>query len=977
MSSRPTTESPLDLAAIHFQNPESARANFASIRQRISSSLAIVLVPLLTESCDPDSAVAQFERLTSESSPETLRLLERNHALAHYAIVVFGYSQFLGETLIKNPDLLPTFVRDKTMTRSFACEDFAENLARFRSRTTETDVSLLLARFKRREYVRILLRDVLQIASLAEITAEISALADVLIEAALRHASNLLHSRYGAPAHLDRASFAVLSMGKLGGNELNYASDIDLMYIFDNPSEQPGTSISGHEYFVRLAQQLTEILSRVTREGQVFRTDLRLRPEGSQGELAISLAQALHYYGTAAQDWELQALIKVRHSAGNAPLARQFIRAVQPYVYTPQVNFAAIKTALVAREKMSKRRNANLAQESSAIDVKIGSGGIRDIEFLVQCLQRVYGGAEPWLRSSGTLFSLQKLHDKRHISSGEFDKLTTAYEFLRHLEHRLQLRQGRQTHSLPTSYPELQVLRRAMKGHLLDEPYDGNFAATVALKMASVADIYRRVIYQQQNHSESVETLGEFHLRGIPGSILADHSNREILSRLHRDSPSLYRLASQENLSHAARKNLFRFLSASLTSSERYAALLRHPDLLSRALVLLENSDYLTDILIRRPEEIASLADLAEVPARAGSGYLFESALALGRRSDPVFDFLAHSAAPYGERLALLRRHFRHRIFATGAKDIAANRDVYTSLAEITAASEDAFAAAFEIAGAPNDLAVMALGRLGSGEFDVFSDADVLFVCDESSNREQLSHAASKIVQILSAYTQEGTAFPVDVRLRPHGEQGELLISPTQLEAYFEQEAQAWEALTFSKMRFLAGSQTLSGRTFGAVNSLFWRFSSAPVFLPSVLEMRHKLESADSGEKNLKTAAGAIYDIDFLCAFLLVKHRFANKAGSLHDRIWRCAASELLKKTDAAQLDHATELFRTVDHVLRLVSGRPCKWLPMRGHARQATEKLTAEVLQREFPDGLEAELDHTCRKVREIYNRSFDSSAG
>src|SRR5206468_11710056 len=204
--------------------------------------------------------------------------------------------------------------------------------------------------------------------------------------------------------------FAVLSLGKLGGNELNYSSDIDLLYLHGDGPEPPAAAISNREYFVRLAQQVTEILSRHTAEGAVFRIDLRLRPQGNEGELAISLSNALRYYAETAHDWERQALIKVRNSAGDIALAREFIRRVQPQVYSEQVNFAAIKTALVAREKIDRKRRKQAATEGyESIDVKIDRGGIRDIEFLVQCLQRVYGGAEPWLRSGGTVFSLQKL----------------------------------------------------------------------------------------------------------------------------------------------------------------------------------------------------------------------------------------------------------------------------------------------------------------------------------------------------------------------------------------------------------------------------------------------------------------------------------------------------------------------------------------------------------------------------------------
>ena len=993
------------MAEICFQDTESAQLNLAHVTQRVSPALRAALPALLAESPDPDSALTLFDRLVSESSPETVPLLNQHSQLAHYAIVIFGYSRFLGETLIQNPDVLQALLRPKNLDQTFSREEFRQSLARFRARTLEKDVAVLLARFKRREYVRILLRDVLRIASLGETTAEISALSDVLLEDGLREANCSLLARYDPPQHLDangravETPFAILSLGKLGGNELNYSSDIDLMFIFGDGPELPKTLVSNREYFIRLAQQVTELLSRVTTEGPVFRIDLRLRPQGREGELAINLGQALRYYATTAHDWERQALIKVRHSAGDAGLAWQFIQGVQPHVYSEgmnetdaaaglprsgpaqarRLNFAAIKTALVAREKMQKhRQDAQFGDKTATgLDVKLESGGIRDIEFLVQCLQRVYGAREPWLRSAGTLASLHKLHDKRHISSKEFQELTTAYEFLRQLEHRLQLRQGRQTHRLPAAGPELRIIARSMEGYLRPErPRQGRdvvnqFTDEVRRRMAVVAEIYQRVVYQQQDWGNREAASGDFQLHGGAEPNVAERSSRQVLERLSRDAPDLYATATSSELSLAARKNLLRFLTSAFTSSERYAAVLRNGGGVRRALPLFEMSDYLTDVLVRYPEEIATVAGLAEAPVRSGSGYLFDSPLGGGRAAaDPVFAYLAGSSANYGEKLALLRRHFRHRVFAAGAKDIVKPRGVHESLGEMTSAAEDAIAAAREIAGAPAGLAVMVLGRLGSREFDVLSDADVLFVCEEGSDRDALTRAASQVVQVLSAYTQEGMVFPTDTRLRPRGREGELLISPTQLAQYFAHEAQAWEALSYTKLRFVAGLRGLGERAITACKGLFDRFAADADFAHAVWEMRARLESADAPAKNLKTSPGAIYDIDFVCGFLLVKHGIPHTRGTLRDRLWRCAAAGLLQNSEAAVLDHAGELLRTVDHIARLVVGRACKWLPGSEHARATVERLSAKMLGREFPGGLEAELGRTCREVRAIYER-------
>jgi len=971
--------------AISFESPASSIPVLRKIIQRLSPSLTFSLPALLAESPDPDSSIILFERLL-DSHPETLRLIEQHHSLAHYAVVVFGHSRYLGETLIQNPDLLTSLLRERNLDQSFSREEFYEALARYRSRSFERDVSLLLARFKRREYIRIMLRDVLKIAPLAETTAEISALADVLIEAALREAQTQVLRRFDAPQHTDSQGryvdtpFAILSLGKLGGDELNYSSDVDLMFIFGDGETPPDSPLSNREFFVRLAQEVTEILSRVTQEGPIHRIDLRLRPQGGEGELAISLSNALRYYANEAHDWERQALIKVRCSAGETALARQFIRAVQPYVYTEQVNFAAIKTALVAREKMHARRHQLPALEplGETINVKIDRGGIRDIEFLVQCLQRVYGGAEPWLRSGGTLFSLQKLHDKHHLSGKEFHDLTSAYEFLRHLEHRLQLRQGQQTHRLPATESGLRILEKAMERYLPGQDRPPDLVSLVQQRMDAVAEIYQRVIFQQQSRQPKLEALdAPFELRGMLEPAAADQSNQEILQRLAIDSPALYEIVAHAELSPQGRGNLFRFLWAAFASSERYATVIREPDAVATALSLFEASDYLTDILVRHPEEIGTLTDLGEAPFHSASGYLFAGSLSGQRLArDPVFDYLAHADESYGDKLSMLRQHFRHRIFSAGARDIIERRDVYSSLAATTAAAEDAIRAGFEIAGAPERLAIMALGRLGSSEFDVLSDADLLFIADDEHDPTLLK-AAEQFMQALAAYTRNGMVFPVDTRLRPRGGEGELLVTPGQFARYCQHEAQPWEALSYTKLRTLCGSPSLAGQVLATTAKLFERFAADASFTQTVREMRAKLDAVDAPELSFKTSPGAVYDMDFLASLLLIRHNIADKNGTLRDRLWRCAAGAQLEKSDAARLDHAAELLRTVEHVVRLVVGRARKSLPATEHARQVTERLVAQILGREFPQGLEDQIQRTCAEVRLIFDSYCSRESG
>ena len=768
---------------------EAAARNLNRIRQIVHETTYGSLLSLLTSTTGPDAMLNLFLRLAESASPELLLLFREHPSLVHYAVVVFGQSPWLGDTLIRNPDLFFGFAREHSLDRTHSRDGFEEAFARMRSRSFDTETAALLARFKRREYVRIMLRDVLGIATLAETTAEISALADALIEEAIREVRSQLQRRFGTPQHLDLegrlvdSRFAVLSLGKLGGNELNYSSDIDLLFLYDGGEEPVSAKISNREYFVRLAQQVTESLSRHTPEGPVFRIDLRLRPQGGEGEPAVPLAHAIHYYSHVAQDWELQAMIKARHSAGDATLAREFVRAVQPYVYRPEVNFVAIKTALQTREKIGKHRRKNLLKQVSqaGVDVKVDRGGIRDIEFLVQCLQRVYGGSESWLRSRGTLFALQKLHDKEHIGGKDFYNLTNAYEFLRNLEHRLQLRRGQQTHRLPESRAELQDLSRSLTPEGAPAPTSEEFLAHVQRRMGAVQEIYQRVIYREQSQDQSG---AQFQLSEDVAAT-PESTYSQMMQRLAVDSPALREVLLRAELSQHARRNLDRFLSSAGTTSQRYGAILQSPAAVERALAVFEHSELLSDILVRHPEEVALLT-IAGKRGDTDKPELFSEISAEAPTApDAIFDYVARGEMNRAEAMSILRQHYRHSVFRSGAQDLFGQRQVFDSLKDNTAAADGAMRAAFSIANPPEGFAVMALGRLGTREFDLLSDADVLFVSNNRCSRELAGRAAERFMEVLTAYTRDGSVLPVDARLRPHGREGNSSLHPTSSKPIF------------------------------------------------------------------------------------------------------------------------------------------------------------------------------------------------
>jgi glutamate-ammonia-ligase adenylyltransferase len=337
---------------------------------------------------------------------------------------------------------------------------------------------------------------------------------------------------------------------------------------------------------------------------------------------------------------------------------------------------------------------------------------------------------------------------------------------------------------------------------------------------------------------------------------------------------------------------------------------------------------------------------------------------------DPELEYLGAAQVAYGEKLALLRRHYRRQVFASAATDVVELRAVYQSLQQTSWAADNAIRAAFAIAGAPRGLAVLALGRLGTFEFDLLSDADVLFVREETMPAETSTRIAGQIMQILAAYTREGTVFPVDARLRPRGSEGELVVTGAELQSYCAQEAQAWEALTFTKLRPIVGSAAAAAQAEEAEQGLSRRFAGERNFSREVREMRLRLEHSESSEGNFKTSPGAVYDIDFLACYLGVRHELAGPGGNLRDRLCRLRERGLLLEKDWATLDRAAELFRAVEHAVRLVTGKARKSLPATEQGRRAAERLTARLLHRELTDGLEAELARAFTEVRDLWER-------
>jgi [glutamine synthetase] adenylyltransferase / [glutamine synthetase]-adenylyl-L-tyrosine phosphorylase len=1015
-------------STIPFADPARAEINIARIEPRLAPGLRASLPSLVSQMPAPDDALNFLERFvrpdgaTPGAGPRVLAFLEQNPAALHYLLTVFSYSRFLSETILQQPELITTLLRPprpdegagrgpRGIERSRTLEDLEDEFARFEATSFDVPPAVVLARFKRREYLRIMLRDVLKLATLAETTLELSQLADVLLERALRRSERKLAAAYGTPqfaapdGRLAACGLTIISLGKLGGQELNYNSDIDLMCLYAAEGETSGGAagaITNREFFARLVQALLQLVTESTPEGAVYRVDLRLRPQGSEGEIAISVPAALDYYRTRAREWELQSLIRARGSAGDRETARVFLKEVRPLVYQREFRLEVVEAVLNARQQITRtltRREArrahprgrragaqdsvrypahdvsvSQAEGGGAINVKLSPGGIRDIEFLTQCLQRLYGGEDPWLQAAPTLVALQRLHDKRYIEGRDFQRLAAAYQFLRTIEHRLQLRDGLQRHELPEAPDSLDRLAR--RCGIEQAPDASGEHSPGAVLLASLAEHFERV---REIYSRLL--LRRHHEGGEPGpraGAAEDTSGPTLMSRLEEEFPAvgaeIARLTAGLDSTHYLRRGLLRYLNSALLSPALLARLEVAPERLRDAAALFDRSDLVVDLLAHHPQEIECLAET--LPASAERMLPFERAAA--QRADDL---------RYGYRLALLREIASQLLGPDGGAQPAP----FPFLDRLTSLAEDALRQALRIAaeesagsaaaaGFFEPFAVLALGRMGSREMSIGSDADLLFVVEgslSSADRGVWRRTAERFVQLVGSHTREGVIFAVDTRLRPRGGEGELVPSVEALCEYLAKDAAAWEAVTFLKLRPVAGNLELGARAVAQTEAILRARFAGPARAAELARelgrIRAKVEQDAAGPRakgRFKKMAGGYYDLEYVIGYLTLANGLTTSAGNTWAQIQPLEAGGALDAAGIETLRTTAVLYRAADHAARLVTGRPLAGWPEPALAERISRLLRQWGVM--WEGEMRAALEERGHAIRALYRATL-----
>ena len=885
-----------------FRNPSKVWREFAAFGRDPSGGPAWAeLLPLLmaelAQSPDPDMAANHFASFVQAhpqpsqlfqsllGAPESRRLLAR----------VFGLSPALAAVLTREPSLLDWLLKENGLYETFKPAKMAEELEREKAAAGGEEGRLeALRRFKRRRMLRLGARDLLGLCDVKELTFEMSGLADFVLGEVLR----IGQSRLGAgPA----GAFVVLGMGKLGGQELNYSSDVDLLFLYQSPARAEAEKEKAHRYFNDLAEWVIRTLAEPTELGNLFRVDMRLRPEGV-GDMAKSLESYLEHYESRGQPWELQALLKARPCAGDLELGRKFLSEVEPFIF--RKNFDSVYLQEI-REIMDLIKQKMESRGRLRTQVKLGRGGIREIEFIIQFLQLVEGGRKPRVRAANSLEALRILGAESILFKADAHFLSDAYRFLRNVEHHLQMVHGLQTHTLPSKAPDLERLARSLgfRG-------DGALSAGRKFKAHYGALTHRvRALYEEvfkiKGRRDSSSRVVEDTLAGdaeglerhLEGGFFAEPRQAAVnlgalAGRLQKTAgargerlwavfaPEL--LSALKKTSHPDRalNQMESFLRATSLPDLYVRYFLEKPALLKWLLELFSNSLFLSRILIVQPGNIdVAVRAVSETSSTSIQDYL-----------DPLEDLL-EGAADGEEKLNLLRDVRNSEILRVGMQDLLGHRDLFESFAELSrlaqALSRAALGVATERTGVPctgkrpavpRGFCLFAMGKLGGREMNYGSDLDLLFIYGDEEGKEtgfeNYLKLAENFTRTLSDPTSHGTAYKVDARLRPMGREAMMVHSVQAYRQYFKAFGRAAERLAYTRAVFMAGDRKVGLEAKEAIEEFVYGRGLAREELDSILDIRGQMEEKALKAKGLelKVSPGGIVDIEFLVQTLQVAY---------------------------------------------------------------------------------------------------------
>ena len=753
--------------------------------------------------------------------------------------------------------------------------------------------------WKGREMTRVAVRELAAVAPLEETTGELSQIAEICLRRVFDFWDAELRQRYGSP----KAEFAILALGKLGGGELNHSSDVDLLFLYSEEG-QLAPHISYHQFFNRLANKILETFSSPHSAGLLFRVDLRLRPEGSAGPLARSLESMENYYAGFGETWERIALTKASGIAGSRELAYDFLRLHQPFIYPKSATPDLLEE--IANIKHRIERDV-VGPEKLERDVKLGRGGIRDIEFIVQTLQLIHGARNPFLQEPSMLKALRALRELDLLPHDQVLALDNAYRFLRRVEHRLQIEAEQQTHTVPDEPEPLSRLARSLRFSSASD-----FTAALQNGMASVRPIFQRIISESPAQPPKItiefftdakraeKALTELE-RGATSFHVATRT-RQIFQRLR---PILLDWIAKVADPDATLNQFLRFVEAYGLRSLLFELLVTNPKLLELVVKSLDASRFAGDLLIRQPQLLEDLTrDLAFDEPRSLPENL--------RRLD--------SLGASANNLDPIRAYRQRQLLRIMLREIVGLATPAAVSAELSDLAEACLVFTATLIG-DEQLTIIAFGKIGGRDIGYGADLDVVFVGEEN-------RAAQNLISVMAQPTAEGNIWTLDTRLRPEGENGPLVCSLPTYQAYYDNRAQLWEMQALTRARAITGP--LKDEFMDLAKAAWRRASQDPellVKIDSMLERIRRERGSGSVFLDLKTGCGGIIEAEFLVQALQMRE-------NIWEPNWDRAVNGLrecglFNDAEANQLRQSYQLLRRCESGLRRYENKAVSSLPI------------------------------------------------
>ncbi|MEW2388304.1 bifunctional [glutamine synthetase] adenylyltransferase/[glutamine synthetase]-adenylyl-L-tyrosine phosphorylase [Streptomyces venezuelae] len=921
-----------------------------------------LLLDALGATADPDLALLGLVRLVEAQDDdlgrrELLDTLVTAKPLRDRLLGVLGASEALADHLARHPLDWRALVTYESADLHPGVEEFERGLA------DAADPESLRVAY-RRCLLSIAARDVCGTTDVAEAAAELADLATATLRAALAQA------RAAAPEDAAQCRLAVIAMGKCGGHELNYVSDVDVIFVGE--ATEGTDEDKAMRAATRLASHMMRICSETNAEGTIWPVDANLRPEGRNGPLVRTLSSHLAYYQRWAKTWEFQALLKARPVAGDLALGEEYVEALAPLVWQ-----AAERENFVPDvQKMRRRVVENIPVGEVDRELKLGPGGLRDVEFAVQMLQLVHGRSDRSIRSGSTLVALQALGAGGYVGRVDAAQLDDAYRFLRSLEHRIQLYKLRRTHLVPEDDADLRRIGRSLG--MRTEPIT-ELGRAWKRHTSVVRRLHEKLFYRPLLDAVAQLAPGE--------ARLSTEAARERLVALGYADPSaalrhLEALASGVTRKAAIQRTLlpvllgwfadsadpdagllgFRKVSDALGKTPWYLRLLRDEGAAAENLARVLSAGRLApDLLLRAPEAVALLGDQGGLEPR-GRAHLEQEILAAVRRADGAEQ--AVTVARGVRRREMFRTAAGDLIGSYGTEDSPAEADPGTLVDRVGDAVSDLTAAT--LAGTlravvregwgdtlPTRFAVIGMGRFGGHELSYGSDADVLFVHEprEGADEQEAAKAAAKVVAEMRRLLQLPSADPpllIDADLRPEGRSGPLVRTLRSYEAYYRRWSLVWESQALLRAEPVAGDEELGRAFIDLVDPL--RYPAEGLGEDAVREIR-RLKARMEAERmprgadptlNAKLGRGGLSDVEWTVQLLQLEHGWAEpglRTTRTREALAAACAAELIPTQDAATLDEAWVLAARVRNAVMLVRGRAGDTFPSDGRELAAVAR--------------------------------------